>query len=161
MYTSDPVSRSYGVIRCRLRVRDSVFFRSALEAMVRPHRRRVGLDSVRFGSVRFGSIRLPPRRCSEGEEKAAAVFQVMQIDPTFVNGDLAYMRAELFFGARLCITGCSLTGGKFLLLLSLRVISLWGRGEDSNFFYFNLFPRQCSGQAVVRICGCLPCSGGP
>eukprot|EP00904_Undaria_pinnatifida_P006033 jgi/Undpi1/255/HiC_scaffold_1.g00252.m1 len=47
---------------------------------------------------------------SEGEEKSAAVFQTMQLDPTFVNGDLAYMRAGLFAGARLCITACGLTG---------------------------------------------------
>lgn len=52
----------------------------------------------------------PPPRNSEGEEKSAAVFQTMQLDPTFVNGDLAYMRAGLFAGARLCITACGLTG---------------------------------------------------
>eukprot|EP00752_Nemacystus_decipiens_P013026 g11524.t1 len=49
-------------------------------------------------------------RCSTGEQKAAAVFQVLQMDPTFVNGDLEYMRADLFTGSRLYITSCDLTG---------------------------------------------------
>ncbi|CAB1102466.1 unnamed protein product [Ectocarpus sp. CCAP 1310/34] len=48
-------------------------------------------------------------RCSTGEQKAAAVFQVLQMDPTFVGGDLEYMRADLFSGSRLYITSCSLT----------------------------------------------------
>lgn len=50
-------------------------------------------------------------RCSKGEEKAAAVFRVFQIDATFVGGDLQYMKADLFEGSRLHITSCSLTGG--------------------------------------------------
>lgn len=49
-------------------------------------------------------------RCSEGEKKAAAVFHVLQLDPTFVNGDLDYMKVDLVLGGRLCITDCGLTG---------------------------------------------------
>ncbi|CAM9771990.1 unnamed protein product [Pylaiella littoralis] len=49
-------------------------------------------------------------RCCVGEKKAAAVYQVLQIDPTLVNGELEYMRADLLSGSKLYITHCCLTG---------------------------------------------------
>lgn len=53
-------------------------------------------------------------RCAKGEAKAAAVFQVLQIDPTFVKGDLDYMKIDLFAGSRLRITNRGLTGALFM-----------------------------------------------
>ncbi|CAM9816336.1 unnamed protein product, partial [Sphacelaria rigidula] len=49
-------------------------------------------------------------RCSAGQKKAAAVFQVLQMDPTFVNGELDYMKMDLVIGGQLCIVGSGLSG---------------------------------------------------
>ena len=51
------------------------------------------------------------RNAVEAEQKAAAVFQVMQIDPTFANGDLDYMKSDLLHGDRVYIPGRGLQGG--------------------------------------------------
>ncbi|CAN0410342.1 unnamed protein product, partial [Ascophyllum nodosum] len=51
------------------------------------------------------------RYCRRAEQKAAAVFQVMQIDPTFANGDLDYMKSDLLHGDRVYIPGRGLQGG--------------------------------------------------
>ena len=64
-----------------------------------------------FFSAPSPPARRESRNAVEAEQKAAAVFQVMQIDPTFANGDLDYMKSDLLHGDRVYIPGRGLQGG--------------------------------------------------